>query len=109
MKVIKELTFANLQTDILDNTLIHVIYFGAVWCDGCKMYYPVIQELASSDLSNTQVWKVDVDESPDLCQKFSVSSIPVVYVVKDKKIRYEESGYRQLSYLKQIIQNTKNY
>lgn len=105
MKTIKELLFTNLQKDVLDNDLIHVIYFGAEWCDGCKMYYPVIQELANAEMPKTVVWKVDVDQSPELCQKFQVSSIPVIYIVKNKQIRYEESGYRPLAYLKNILQD----
>jgi thioredoxin 1 len=59
-----------------------VLYFSAVWCGPCKMLGPVV-EMVTNEL-DLDVRKVDVDASPELTAKYSVSSVPtLVFLNKD--------------------------
>ena len=49
--------------------------FYADWCGPCKMIAPIIHNLAAN---NKQIvfLKVNVEEAPELCSKYSISAMP---------------------------------
>ena len=53
-----------------------LVDFWAEWCGPCKMLNPVIEELSNDFADRAIVAKVNVDESPNIAQKYSVRSIP---------------------------------
>ena len=59
-----------------------VVDFWASWCGPCKMLSPVIESLAEQYDGKALVGKVNVDEEPDLAQRFGVMSIPTVVFLK---------------------------
>lgn len=68
-----------------------VVDFWAEWCGPCKMLGPVIEQLASDYDGKCVVGKVNVDDEPDLAQRYGIMSIPTVMFFKngeevDKKI-----------------------
>ena len=62
-----------------------LIDFYATWCGPCRMVSPLVDEIAE-EYQNYQICKVDVDESPELAQKFGVMSIPTLVVLKQGKV-----------------------
>ena len=63
-----------------------LIDFYATWCGPCRM-----DEIAE-EYQNYQICKVDVDESPELAQKFGVMSIPTLVVLKQGKVITQNVG-----------------
>ena len=61
-----------------------LIDFFADWCGPCKMLGPVIEEL-SNEYTDIKFAKVNVDDNMDLAEKFSIMSIPQVYMFKTAK------------------------
>lgn len=59
--------------------------FFAPWCGPCQMIAPVIDEVAKEFEGKAVVGKVDVDQTPDVANKFGVMSIPTLIVFKDGK------------------------
>ncbi len=57
--------------------------FWAPWCGPCKMAAPVIEELASEYEGKVKFGKVNVDDYPDLAQKYNTMSIPTCILFKD--------------------------
>ena len=53
-----------------------VVDFNATWCGPCKMMAPVLEELSGDYEGKVSFYAIDVDENPDLAEKFSVMSIP---------------------------------
>ena len=53
-----------------------LVDFWAEWCGPCKMLNPVIEELSNDFADKAIIAKVNVDESPNIAQKYSVRSIP---------------------------------
>ena len=49
-----------------------LVDFWATWCGPCKMLAPTIEELATEYKGRAVVGKVDVDENPDLAERFRV-------------------------------------
>ena len=59
--------------------------FYADWCGPCQMVSPIVHEIAEEN-PNILVGKINVDNEPELAAAFSVSSIPLLVVMKDGKV-----------------------
>ena len=57
--------------------------FSATWCGPCKMMAPVLDRVALAKQGKAAVYKVDVDQEPELAQRFGVMSVPTLIVFKD--------------------------
>ena len=55
------------------------------------MVSPLVDEIAEEN-SDYQICKVDVDEAPELAQKFGVMSIPTLVVLKGGKVVAQNVG-----------------
>ena len=55
-------------------------YFSATWCGPCRVFKPVMQELAGQGHS---IEFIDVDEQSDLATEFGVRSVPTTVVMEN--------------------------
>lgn len=55
-------------------------YFSATWCGPCKVFKPVMQELAGQGHS---IEFIDVDEQSDVATEFGVRSVPTTVVIEN--------------------------
>lgn len=62
-----------------------LVDFYADWCGPCRMVSPLVEEIAEEN-KNVSVYKVNIDESPDLAAEFSIMSIPTLISFKDKNV-----------------------
>jgi len=83
-----------------DKTIL--IDFFANWCGPCKMIAPIIEEIASES-DKYKICKVDVDENPALAQKFNISSIPTLIVLKDGTFVTQAVGFRSKSEILELL------
>ena len=63
-----------------------MVDFWADWCGPCKMVSPVIESLAGAYEGKVLVGKVNVDDEPELAERFEVQSIPNVVFLKNGKL-----------------------
>jgi len=76
------LTDANFEETTNKNPLV-LVDFWAGWCGPCRALAPIIEELAKDLAGKVLVAKLDVDENPQIAEKFQVYSIPTVVIIKD--------------------------
>ncbi|WP_302961800.1 thioredoxin [uncultured Adlercreutzia sp.] len=69
-----------------------LVDFFATWCGPCRMVAPVIDEIAAEKAGEVSVYKVDIDQSPDLAFKYQVSSVPTLIVFENGQVKNERLG-----------------
>ena len=60
-----------------------LVDFWAEWCGPCKMVAPIVEELSDEYKDQVKFTKVDVDENPEMAQKYGVRGIPTLLIFKD--------------------------
>lgn len=91
------------------NTLMNedavLVDFFATWCGPCKMLTPVLESVANKLDGKVIIVKVDVDESPDLAQRFGIMSVPTMILFKKGTQTAAFSGYMPEQMLMQNIES----
>lgn len=77
----------NFEELVLNNEKPVLVDFYADWCGPCKMLTPVIEQIAAES-DAYEVYKLNVDEAPEIAARYGVMSIPTLIVFKGGK----ESG-----------------
>ena len=72
----------NFDEEVLSASQPVLLDFWAEWCGPCRMLSPVVDEIADQYADSVKVGKVNIDEEPELAQKFGVMSIPTLILFK---------------------------
>ena len=83
----------NFQNEVMNSNKPVLLDFWAPWCAPCRMVAPTVEEIASERV-DIKVGKINVDEQPELANKFGIMSIPTLVVMKNGKIVQRVSGVR---------------
>lgn len=90
MSTIKTLTEATFEAEVLGAKGTVMVDFGAEWCGPCKVLEPIMEKVASEVSFN--VFKVDIDDCPNLAKKFGIRGVPTVIVFQDGKVAKTNVG-----------------
>ncbi|MBQ7680043.1 MAG: thioredoxin [Butyrivibrio sp.] len=101
-----EYTFTtdNFDAEVLASKLPVLVDFYADWCGPCKMMAPMIAELAAEFDGELKVGKLNVDENPEIAQKYDVMSIPMFAFIKNGELVESTVGAQSKSKLQSIIE-----
>ena len=83
----------NFENEVLNSDKTVLLDFWASWCAPCRRVVPIVEEIAD-ERRDIKVEKINVDEEPELANKFSIMSIPTLVVMKNGKIVQQVSGAR---------------
>ncbi|MEZ3505420.1 MAG: thioredoxin [Lachnospiraceae bacterium] len=78
--------------------------FYADWCGPCRMVSPIVEEIAEQN-PQYLIGKINVDQEPELAQKFHVLSIPTLVVLKDGNIISQSAGARPKADILAMLQS----
>lgn len=79
----KIITKNDYQKEVVESDIPVLLDFFATWCGPCKMLAPIIEELASEYEGKVKIFKVDVDNDPELARQFDIASIPTLVLLKN--------------------------
>ena len=76
-------TNSNFETEVLNSSIPVIADFWASWCAPCRMQSAVIDEVSPQLVQKAKIVKINVDEEPELAEKFNVMSVPTLIVFKN--------------------------
>ncbi len=82
-----------------------VVDFFATWCGPCKMLSPVYDSVETEMGNKAEFYKVDIDQSMELAERFVVTTVPTVIVFKDGKEMDRLVGFIPKENLKSKIES----
>lgn len=94
----------NFEKTILKSKTPVLVDFYADWCTPCKMMSPIIEEVSNEFKDKIIVLKINIDECPDIAQKYSVMSIPTIILFKNGEATKTSVGVTSKEKLVEMIQ-----
>lgn len=92
VKMSEVITSKDFQAKVLDADKPVLVDFFATWCGPCKRLAPVLDEVANEMAGKVDVYKVDIDQSPDLAANYRVSSVPTLILFEKGSIKNKVLG-----------------
>lgn len=99
------ITSKNFDEEVVKSEVPVLLDFWATWCGPCMMLSPIIAEIAEEYTDGIKVGKVNIDEEPELAEKFDISVIPTVIIFKDGKSVKQSVGYQNKDGIVSLFEN----
>jgi thioredoxin 1 len=93
-RMTKIITKKNFTEEVLNSETPFLVDFWAPWCAPCRLVGPSVEKLEEHYQGKLGVGKVNVDEEPDLAERYRVMNIPTLYLFKDGEIVDKMVGAR---------------
>ena len=94
----------NFEIEVLQSDKPVLVDFFATWCGPCRMQGPIIEELAVEMGNKVKIGKMDVDQNPQIAQKYGIMSIPTIIIFKDGEIKETLVGLQTKEILKLALE-----
>ena len=79
-------TDATFDREVLGSALPVLVDCWAPWCGPCRSIGPVFDELAVKYKGRLKITKLNLDENPGIGSRYSISSVPTLFLVKNGRI-----------------------
>jgi thioredoxin 1 len=82
MSDMKDVDATNFDAEVVNSDTPVLVDFWAPWCNPCKMMAPTVDRLAERYAGKVKVVKLNVDDSPDIANRFGIRGIPSLFIFK---------------------------
>ena len=86
---VNESTF---EREVVNSTTPVLVDFWAPWCAPCKAIMPTVESIAEEMAGKIKVVKINIDESPELANQFSIMSIPTLLIFDKGQVAEQIGG-----------------
>ena len=76
---------SSFNEEVLNSQIPVFVDFWAEWCGPCRAIAPVLENLAKDFDGKVKIVKINVDKETELANKYNISAIPSLIIVKNGK------------------------
>ena len=80
---VRDINEAALDDELLQSKEPVLVDFWAPWCGPCRAMSPAVEAAAQKLAGEAKVYKVNVDENPEVSPRFGIRGIPTLILFKD--------------------------
>ena len=91
-ELIKHLSDASFEADVLQAGTPVLVDYWAEWCGPCKMIAPILDEVATAYAGKLTIAKMNVDENREIPAKFGIRGIPTLMLFKNGELAATKVG-----------------
>ncbi len=91
-ELIKHVTDATFEADVLGAAQPILVDYWAEWCGPCKMIAPILDEVSAAYEGKLQIAKMNVDENREIPAMFGIRGIPTLMLFKDGQLAATKVG-----------------
>jgi thioredoxin len=73
---VQAVTDSTFQKEVLASNEPVLVDFWATWCGPCRMFGPIVDQVAKDYRGRLKVCRVDLDQNPSLARTFNITAIP---------------------------------
>ncbi len=81
-----ELTETSFDSSVLKSAKPVLVDFWAVWCGPCRQVAPIVESLANKWGDKVTVAKLNVDDVPQVAERYGIMSIPTLMLFKGGQV-----------------------
>ncbi len=82
---VREVNDASFERDVIGASEPVLVDFWAEWCAPCRMIAPTVDALAKEFEGHARVVKLNVDDNPNVAQRYGIKGIPTLILFHDGK------------------------
>ena len=83
---------ASFEKAVFQSPVPVLVDFWAPWCGPCQMIAPALHEIARESGDRFRIAKVNVDDEPELAQRFRIRGIPALRFFSEGELRDQIDG-----------------
>ena len=76
------ITTSQFDAEVLESETPVIVDFWAEWCGPCRAVSPILDQIAEERVDELRVVKVNIDEEPELQQRYGILSIPTIVLFR---------------------------
>lgn len=81
----------NFEKEVIKSKIPVLVDFNASWCGPCQAMAMILDPLAKSN-KDFKIVSVDIDENPELAERYDVMTIPCLVIFEDGKEKTRDTG-----------------